>query len=125
MFDTSSKKERALGVPLQLKPFRSASPKSAILRRPNRPGQHGGGRRRPPSEFAQQLNEKQKFKYTYGLREAQIRRIFQKASKAASSTGPMFMSLLERRLDNVVFRLGIAPSRSVARQFISHGHIQV
>lgn len=125
MFDTSSKKERALGVPLQLKPFRSASPKSAILRRPNRPGQHGAGRRRPPSEFSQQLAEKQKFKYTYGLREAQLRGIFQKASKSAASTGPAFMNLLERRLDNVVFRLGIAPSRSVARQVISHGHIQV
>ena len=125
MFDTSSKKERALGVPLQLKPFRSASPKSAILRRPNRPGQHGAGRRRPPSEFSQQLSEKQKFRHTYGLREAQMRGIFQKASKSASSTGPAFMALLERRLDNVVFRLGIAPSRSVARQVISHGHIQV
>jgi small subunit ribosomal protein S4 len=125
MFDTSSKKERSLGVPLQLKPFRSASPKSAIVRRPNRPGQHGAGRRRPPSEFSEQLKEKQKFKYTYGLREAQMRRIFQKASKSVSTTGPAFMNLLERRLDNVVFRLGIAPSRSVARQFVSHGHIQV
>lgn len=125
MFNTSSKKERALGVSLQLKPFRSASPKSAILRRPSRPGQHGSGRRRPPSEFAQQLAEKQKFKYTYGLRDAQMRRIFQKAAKSPSNTGPQFLNLLERRLDNVIFRLGIAPSRSVARQLISHGHIQV
>lgn len=125
MFDTRSRKERALGTPLQLKPFRSASPKSAILRRPQRPGQHGASRRRAPSEFGEQLKEKQKFKYTYGLREAQIRNTFKKASKSPSNTGPLFISLLERRLDNVVFRLGLAPSRSVARQVVGHGHIQV
>ena len=125
MFDTKSKKERSLGTPLQLKPFRSAGPKSAIVRRPQRPGQHGGARRRAPSEFGEQLKEKQKFKYTYGLREAQLRNTFKKASKSPSNTGPLFLSLLERRLDNVVYRLGLAPSRSVARQLVSHGHIQV
>lgn len=125
MFDTRSKKERSLGTPLSLKPFRSAGPKSAIVRRPQKPGQHGGARRRAPSEFGEQLKEKQKFKYTYGLREAQLRNTFKKASKSPSTTGPLFVSLLERRLDNVVYRLGLAPSRSVARQLVGHGHIQV
>ncbi len=125
MFDTRERKERALGTKLGLKPFRSLSPKAAIVRKPQRPGQHGGARRRAPSEFGEQLSEKQKFKYTYGLREAQMRRIFKLAAKSPSNTGPLFMGLLERRLDNVVYRLGIAPSRSVARQLVGHGHIQV
>ncbi len=125
MFNTRSKRERSLGTSLGLKPFRSAGPKSAITRRPGKPGQHGSARRRGPSEFGEQLAEKQKFKYSYGLREAQLRNTFKKASKSQSNTGPLFVSLLERRLDNVVYRLGIAPSRSVGRQLIGHGHIHV
>jgi len=125
MFDTRERKERALGVKLGLKPFRSLSPKAAMVKKPSRPGQHGASRRRAPSEFGEQLSEKQKFKHTYGLREAQMRRTFKQASKSPSTTGPLFMSLLERRLDNVVYRLGIAPSRSVARQLVGHGHIHV
>jgi small subunit ribosomal protein S4 len=126
MFNSSSKKERRLGTPLFLKPFRSATGKAAMARRPGKPGQHGQARtRRGGSEFGKQLAEKQKIQFTYGIRDSQMRIIFKKASKSLSTTGPLFVSLLERRLDNVVYRLGIAPSRSVARQIVGHGHIQV
>lgn len=125
MFNTKEKKERALGVKLFLKPYRCGSPKCVCVRRPARPGLHGKARRRPLSEFGQQLQEKQKFQWSYGLREAQFRKIFREALKNPAVTGATFMELLERRLDNVVYRLGFAPSRSVARQFVSHGHITV
>lgn len=125
MFDSKSKKERSLLTPLFLKPERSSGPKAAINRRPKKPGMHGGKRRRAPSEYAEQLAEKQKFRYTYGLRESQMRKLFKLASKNPEKTGATFKSFLERRLDNIVFRLGLAPSRSVARQLVSHGHILV
>lgn len=125
MFNTKEKKERALGTKLFLKADRCNSPKCAMIRRPNRPGAHGAARRRAPSEFGQQLREKQAIRFTYGLREAQMEKIVQKAVKNPGITGQMIMSLLERRLDNVVFRLGLAPSRSVARQLVGHGHITV
>ncbi len=125
MFDTKEKRERAVGTRLFLKPFRSATPKSAMVRRPYRPGAHGKERRRVGSEYSRQLLEKQKIKYTYGLRDAQMRRLFTLAAKSPQTTGDLFMSLLERRLDNVVFRAGLAPSRSIARQLVNHGHIQV
>lgn len=125
MFNTREKRERSLGTRLFLKATRSASPKAAMVRRPHRPGEHGKDRRRAPSEFGKQLAEKQKFKAAYGLREAAIRQVFVKAAKSAATTGPLFLSLLERRLDNTVYRLGFAPSRSVARQLISHGHLMV
>lgn len=126
MFNTRAKKERALSTPLFLKPFRSASGKSAVTRRPTRPGQHGAARRRAGSEFAEQLAEKQKFQFAYGLRENQMRRLFTAAKRdSREATGKGLIALLERRLDNTVFRLGLAPSRSVARQLINHGHIQV
>jgi ribosomal protein S4 len=126
MFNSSSKKERRLGTPLFLKPFRSATGKAAMARRPGKPGQHGQARtRRGGSEFGKQLAEKQKIQFTYGIRDSQMRIIFKKASKSLSTTGPLFVSLLERRLDNVVYRLGFAPSRSVARQVVGHGHIFV
>lgn len=96
-----------------------------MTRSPQRPGLHGGARRRAPSEFGQQLMEKQKIKAVYGLREAQMSRLFKKAAKSKSVTGQMIFNLLERRLDNVVYRLGLAPSRSVARQLVSHGHVLV
>lgn len=124
MFDTRERKERSVGVRLFLKPIRSQSPKSAMVRRPQRPGLHGKDRH-SPSEFGKQLVEKQKIKYTYGLRDAQMRRMFTIAAKSPETTGQMFMSLLERRLDNVVFRSGFAIGRSVARQLVSHGHIHV
>ena len=125
MFNTREKRERSLGVRLLLKPERCASPKCATVRSPQRPGAHGKDRRRTPSEFGQLLAEKQKFKFTYGLREAQLRHLFERAARHAGVTGTMFVAFLERRLDNVIFRLGFAPSRSVARQLVGHGHFVV
>lgn len=125
MFNTKEKKERSLGVKLFLKPHRCSSPKCVTVRRPTRPGVHGKARRRAPSEFGQQLMEKQKIRFAYGIREAQMRRVFAAASKHKGITGEMIISFLERRLDNVVYRIGLAPSRSVGRQLIGHGHIMV
>lgn len=125
MFDTSEKKERSLGTKLFLKAHRCNSPKCAVERRQVKPGAHGASRRGAKSEYGQQLNEKQKIRFTYGLRESQIFKIFEAASKKVGITGNVIVQLLERRLDNVVFRLGLAPSRSVARQLINHGHIMV
>jgi len=90
------------------------------------PGQHGNNRRRgKKSEYAIQLLEKQKAKYTYGILERQFRNIFEKATSSKGVTGEVLLQLCESRLDNVVFRLGIAPSRSSARQLVSHRHITV
>lgn len=90
-----------------------------------RPGQHGAKGRRKLSNFAQQLKEKQKVKIVYGILEKQLRRLYQEASRSVTATGSTLLSLLERRLDNVVYRLGWAPTRAAARQLVSHGHVQV
>jgi small subunit ribosomal protein S4 len=90
------------------------------------PGIHGvNKRRKKTSEYGVQLKEKQKAKYTYGLLERQFRNVFAKANSSKGVTGEVLLQLLESRLDNVVFRLGIAPTRSAARQFVSHKHIIV
>lgn len=90
------------------------------------PGMHGGAKkRRKQSEYAVQLQEKQKAKYTYGLLERQFSNLFKKASRKKGVTGELLLQLLEARLDNVVFRLGIAPTRRAARQLVSHRHITV
>ncbi|MBT8324878.1 MAG: 30S ribosomal protein S4 [Winogradskyella sp.] len=90
------------------------------------PGQHGNNRRRgKKSEYAIQLMEKQKAKYTYGILERQFRNMFKKATAAQGITGEVLLQLCESRLDNVVFRMGIAPSRNAARQLVSHRHITV
>ena len=90
------------------------------------PGQHGQNRRRgKKSEYAVQLAEKQKAKYTYGILERQFRNLFKKATAAKGITGEVLLQLCESRLDNVVYRMGIAPSRSAARQLVSHRHITV
>ena len=89
------------------------------------PGQHGRGRRRKQSEYAIQLAEKQKAKYTYGGLEKQFSNIFEKASRKSGITGEILLQLLEARLDNTVFRLGIAPTRRAARQLVGHKHITV
>ncbi len=90
------------------------------------PGMHGmSARRRKVSEYGLQLKEKQKAKYTYGVLEKQFRNLFEKASSAKGITGEVLLQLLESRLDNVVFRLGIAKTRAAARQFVSHKHIVV
>ena len=89
------------------------------------PGQHGNSRRRKTSEYGIQLSEKQKAKYTYGVLEKQFRNLFTKAEKAKGITGEILLQLLESRLDNIVFRLGIAPTRAAARQLVNHRHITV
>lgn len=124
LLKAKEKKERALGIKLGLKAERCAGPKCAMTRRPYRPGMHGGKRKRNVSEFGQQLIEKQKIKIIYGLREAHLRRLF-KGNLKTGSIGRNIMTILERRLDNVIFRLGLAPSRIVARQYVNHGHFIV
>ncbi len=89
------------------------------------PGAHGVKGRRKPSEFATQLREKQKAKRMYGLMEKQFRKYFTIATKVKGKTGETLLQLLERRLDNAVYRLGFTPSRTMARQLVSHGHVQV
>ncbi len=90
------------------------------------PGQHGmSKKRKKSSEYGIQLREKQKMKYTYGLLERQFRNLFKKAAAASGVTGLVLLQLLESRLDNVVYRLGIAPTRAAARQLVSHRHITV
>jgi small subunit ribosomal protein S4 len=107
---------------LFLKGSRCESPKCAIDRRNVPPGMHGY-RRGKPSEYAIRLREKQKLKRFYGVFERQFRRYFELASRSTENTGEQLLSIMERRLDNVVHRLGFAPSRAAARQLVSHGHV--
>ncbi len=94
-------------------------------RRPFAPGQHGAGRRKKVSEYGIQLQEKQKIRFMYGLNEKQFRRLFDKASKLKGVHGENFLKLLESRLDNLVYRMGLANTRRAARQIVNHGHIMV
>ena len=97
-----------------------------VLSRKNYPpGQHGVNKRRKTSEYGIQLREKQKAKYTYGVLEKQFHNLFNKASRTKGITGEVLLQLLEARLDNVVYRLGIAPTRAAARQLVLHRHITV
>ena len=96
-----------------------------LNRKPYGPGQHGQTRRRKPSNYAVQLQEKQKIKFMYGLLEKQFRTTFEKAEKLKGETGTNMLQLLERRLDNVVYRLCFAPTRPAARQLVSHKHFLV
>src|SRR5690606_36698359 len=89
------------------------------------PGQHGNTGRRKTSEYGSQLRERQRAEDTYGVLEKQVRRTLDKASSSRGSTGEVLLQLLEQRLDNMVFRLGIAPTRAAARQLVSHRHIVV
>lgn len=100
-------------------------PSKALERKPYPPGQHGRSRRRRESEYAVQLKEKQKAKYTYGLLERQFKNLFDKASRKQGVTGEKLLVFLESRLDNTVFRMGFARTRRQARQFVSHRHIMV
>jgi len=100
-------------------------PNKAFERKPHPPGQHGPRLRRKLSEYAIGLNEKQKLRFMYGLTEKQFRLTFDRAKRQRGVTGETFLQLLERRLDNVVYRLGFAKSRAAARQFVSHGHVAV
>jgi small subunit ribosomal protein S4 len=108
---------------LFLKGARCFTPKCAIDKRPKPPGQGTSRRRRRFSDRALQLREKQKARYTYGMLERQFRKSFALAEKQAGITGENLLVLLERRLDNVVYRLGFGDSRSQARQLVLHGHI--
>lgn len=89
------------------------------------PGQHGANRRRKTSEYGTQLREKQKAKYTYGVLERQFRNLFERAARMKGITGELLLQMLESRLDNVVYRLGIAPTRAAARQLVLHKHVTV
>ena len=100
-------------------------PDKALERRNYGPGQHGNNRRAKKSEYAGQLAEKQKAKYTYGILERQFSNLFKKASADKGITGEVLLQLCESRLDNVVFRMGVSPSRNGARQLVSHRHITV
>ena len=100
-------------------------PSKSLDRKPYGPGQHGQSRRRKESEYAVQLKEKQKAKYTYGLLERQFRNLFDKASRKKGVTGENLLKFLEARLDNVVFRLGFARTRRQARQLVNPGHVLV
>ena len=114
-----TKVSRRYGVPL-------FGPAKALERKNYPPGMHGPkGSRRKQSDYAIALGEKQKLRYQYGLLEKQFRRIFQTALRKRGVTGETLLQLLETRLDNVVFRLGLANTRSAARQLVSHGHVQV
>ncbi len=118
---------RREGMKLFLKGERCFTPKCPIERRNYPPGQHGPTRRsrRKVSDYGRQLREKQKVRRIYGVYERQFRRYFRQAVKAKGMTGTALLQLLERRLDNVVYRMGLASSRAQARQLVTHGHITV
>jgi small subunit ribosomal protein S4 len=119
---------RREGQKLFLKGARCTSPKCALERRDYPPGQHGPlarFRRRRPSDYQRQLREKQKVRRIYGVLERQFRRYFREAERKPGLTGENLLILLERRLDNVVYRLGFADSRPQARELVQHGHFTV
>lgn len=120
------KKERSLGEHLHLKGDRCNSPKCAAIRKPYPPGMHGQNKRRKAmSDFGKQLFEKQKFKVTYGVDERGIKKLFEAARKGEGETSSRLLGLLESRLDNIIYRLGFAKSRYMARQMVVHGHFTV
>lgn len=116
---------RRAGEKLFLKGERCLTPKCAISRNPGHPGGRKHAPRRGGSEFAKQLSEKQQVKRSYGLRERQFRKYFDIATKTSATTSDALARLLETRLDNVIYRLGFAGSRSQARQMVGHGHFTV
>ena len=115
---------RREGAKLFLKGDRCYSSKCAFAKRPVPPGEHGQSRKKQ-SEYGMQLREKQKVKRAYGMQEKQFKKYFEMAEKTHGITGEELLSLLERRLDNTVFRLGLADSRAQARQTVLHGHVTV
>lgn len=125
--DTSPKckKCRREGAKLFLKGERCYTSKCAIVKRKYPPGQHGPKGTPRISEYGLQLREKQKAKRTYGLLERQFRNYYQKASKIDGDTGEILLQFLELRLDNIIYRLGLAPSRANARQLVNHGHFLI
>ncbi|GJG88373.1 30S ribosomal protein S4 [Gemmatimonadetes bacterium T265] len=118
---------RREGTKLFLKGTKCFTEKCPVERRPYAPGQHGQAtaRRRKVSEYAKQLREKQKIKRIYGLSELQFRNTFERVATQQGITGHNLLAALESRLDNVIYRMGFAPSRKAARQLIRHGHVDV
>lgn len=116
-----NKLARQVGEDIGLK----SNPLKVARRLRIRPGQHGARGRRKLSDYGVQLQEKQKVKYIYGILEKQLRSVYEEASKNPTATGSALLSLLERRLDNVVYRMGWSPTRAAARQLVSHGHVRV
>ena len=116
---------RREGQKLFLKGDRCYSGKCGVTRRPTIPGEHGQARARKMSEYGVQLREKQKTRRAYGMLESQFHRFYQKAQRIKGNTGTNLLALLERRLDNVVYRLGMGDSRAQARQLVMHGHIYI
>jgi len=112
------KKSRRLG-------FSTLENGKELAKRPYAPGIHGTSRRKKISEYGIQLQEKQKVRFMYGLNEKQFRRLFEKASKMSGIAGENFLKLLESRLDNLVYRMGLSTTRRGARQIVNHGHILV
>jgi len=123
--DNKCKQCRRVGEKLFLKGERCFGPKCAMVKRNYAPGFHGVKGRKRLSDYGLQLQEKQKAKKYYGLLEKQFRLTFTKASKKQGDAGKNFLKLLEMRLDNVIFRLGLASSRSQARQMVNHGHFTI
>lgn len=123
----SCKQCRREGTKLFLKGTKCFTEKCPVERRPYAPGQHGQAtaRRRKSSEYAKQLREKQKIKRIYGVSEAQFRNTFQKVTTLPGITGHNLLAALESRLDNIIYRMGFAPSRKAARQLIRHRHVEV
>lgn len=116
---------RREGIDLGLKTGGSKAQASLLKKINILPGQHGAKGRRKISEYARQVREKQKIRFMFGVTEKQMKNYFSTASRKKGNTGVLFSELLERRLDNVVFRLGFAPTRAAARQLVSHKHIKV
>ena len=123
--DSVCRQCRREGEKLFLKGDRCYSEKCSVEKRPYAPGVHGQGRRQKPSEYGLQLREKQKMKRTYGILEKQFHKYFDKADRQKGITGENLLILIERRLDNIVYRLGFASSRKEARQLVNHGHFTI
>lgn len=116
---------RREGVDLGLKSQGSRSHTALLRRLKITPGMHGQKRKRKPSDFAQQLREKQKVKRMYGILENQFRKYYEVAMREKGNTGEALLTMLERRLDNCLYRLSLSPTRTAARQLVSHGHVLV
>lgn len=121
-----NKLARRLGFDLELKTVGSKTHQRLLARLKVPPGQHGPkGMGRKLSDYGQQLREKQKVRFMYSITEKQLSNYFKRASRAKGATGEMLLSLLERRLDNVLYRLRLVPTRAMARQLINHGHVKI
>lgn len=123
--DSHCKLCRAAQKKLNLKGVRCNSPKCAMVHNPQAPGFHGAKRKGKISQYGQQLAEKQRAKFSYGMREKQFRIFFTRAQKQGGDAGENLLKMLEMRFDNVVYRLGLASSRAAARQMVNHGQLSI